>query len=116
MLLIPLGLTVIIEEIVALIWGLRTGKELLTVLWVNAVTNSLVTLIRYFSNQWIHFEGSGVITIIVLELAVLIAEWRLFKKFIPRLSYPFIFSLIMNAASYGAGLMLPVIYRALNAG
>ena len=111
MLLVSLGLTVIIEEIVALIWGLRRAGELLTVLWVNAVTNSLVTQLKYFSNQWIHFSGSDIITIIVLELAVLISEWRLFRKFLPRISHPFLFSLTMNAASYAAGLLMPVIIR-----
>ena len=113
MVLDSLGLTILIEEIAALIWGLRTGKELITVLWVNIVTNSLVTLLRYVSNQWIHFNGSGVITIAVLELAVLITEWRLFKKFLPRISHPFIFSLTLNAASYASGLLLPVILEAL---
>ena len=111
MLLVSLGLTIITEEIAALIWGLRTAKDLVTVLWINVVTNSLVTLLRYCSNQWIHFEGSGTVTIIVLELAVLIAEWRLFKKFLPRIHYPFIFSLTMNAASYAAGLLMPVILQ-----
>lgn len=114
MLLYPLGLTIIIEEIAAIIWGCRKIRELAAVLWINAVTNPLVTLLRYFSNQQIHFEGASVVTIVVLELAVLIAEWRLFKKFLPRLSHPFVFSLTLNAASYAGGLLLPVFLKALS--
>ena len=111
MILIQLGITLIIEETAALLWGLRRVRELMAVLWINAVTNPLVTVLRYLSNQWIHFEGSGVITIVVLELAVLLAEWRLFKRFIPRISHPLVFSLVMNASSYAGGLLIPSIMR-----
>ena len=109
MFLIPYILTVLTEEIAALIWGYRSVKDLLTVLWINTVTNLSVTALRYGSNQLFHSQTASILTLIVLELAVLLCEWRLFRRFLSKGLYFFLFSLIMNAASYGAGYLLPVI-------
>ena len=108
---IPLLLTIAAEEIVALFWGVRKLRDFLTILWVNVVTNLSVTALRYLSNQNIPSQAWRNVILIVLEVAVLFAEWGLFRKFLIKNRHPFLMSLTMNAASYGAGLLLPVILR-----
>ena len=111
MFIISLLLTVAAEEIAALLWGVRRPKDFLTVLWVNAVTNLSVTALRYLSNQTVPSPTWRSVILIILELAVLFTEWRLFRKFLIQNRHPFLMSLTMNAASYGAGLLLPLIMR-----
>ena len=102
--------TVIVEEAIAAIWGCR-GKDLLTVLWVNTVTNPAVTGLRLLMNQTVPSSAARTVLLIIIEAAVLIAEWRLFRYFISGRRNYFLFSLSLNAASYGAGLLMPAIMR-----
>lgn len=107
--LIPYLLTLVIEELAALIWGYRKWKDLATVWWVNTVTNPLVTLIRYLLTQNVHSSDARTWILIAVEVLVVLAEWLLFRRFLSKGSHHFLFSLSLNAASYGAGLLLPVI-------
>ena len=107
--LIPWFATLIIEEIVSLIWGHRTIKDVLTVVWINTITNPLVTLIRYVCAQQIPSQGIRILILVAAEILVVLAEWRLFRKFMSEGRYFFLFSVVMNAASYGFGLLVPSI-------
>ncbi|MBR3401267.1 MAG: hypothetical protein IKG67_03390 [Parasporobacterium sp.] len=110
--LVPYLLTLIVEEAVALLWGYRSGKDLLTVLWINTVTNPLVTLLRYLSAQFLPSQEMRMGILIAAEILVVLAEWLLFRKFLSKGKYFFWFSLCCNAASYGAGLWLgPLLLR-----
>ena len=111
--LIPYVLTLVIEELATLIWGYRSGKDLATVWWVNTVTNPLVTLIRYLLTQNVHSSEARTWIMIAVEILVVLAEWRLFQRFLSKGKHFFLFSLSLNAASYGAGLLLPVILQLL---
>ncbi|MBQ9030531.1 MAG: hypothetical protein IJ106_03645 [Parasporobacterium sp.] len=114
--LIPYLATVLAEEFISLLWGYRSRKQILTVLWVNALTNLPVTALRYLSGQWI---GSGTLRtgiLIFLEAAVVLAEWCLFKKHMGKGQYFLLFSLVMNAGSFGAGLLIPVILQLIHTG
>ena len=111
--MIPYLLTLVIEELAALIWGYRKGKDLLTVWWVNTVTNPLVTLIRYLLTQHLHSANTRTWILIAVEILVVLAEWRLFRRFLGKGNHYFLFSLSLNAASFGAGLLLPVILKLL---
>lgn len=109
--LIPYIVTVIVEEVVALIWGYRSLRDLVTVFWINTLTNLSVTALRYLFNQWLPYPGVSAVVIIILELLVLLCEWQLFRKFLSKGKYFFLFSLVMNGCSYGAGFLIPVILK-----
>ena len=113
---IPYLLTLVVEELAALIWGYRKGKDLATVWWVNTVTNPLVTLIRYLLTQHVHSSDARTWILIAVEVLVVLAEWLLFRRFLSKGKHFFLFSLSLNAASYGAGLLLPSILGLLVAG
>ena len=112
--LVPYLLTLIVEEAAALLWGYRSGKDLLTVLWVNTITNPLVTLLRYLSAQFLSSLEMRTGILIVAEILVVLSEWLLFRSFLSKGKHFFWFSLCLNAASYGAGLWLgPIALRLL---
>ena len=112
--LVPYLLTLIVEEAAALLWGYRSGKDLLTVLWVNTITNPLVTLLRYLSAQFLPSLEMRTEILIVAEILVVLSEWLLFRSFLSKGKHFFWFSLCLNAASYGAGLWLdPIALRLL---
>ena len=112
MFLFPYLITIVIEEAAALLWGYRSGKDLLTVLWINTVTNPLVTLLRYLSAQFLPSQGMRTAILIAAEILVVLSEWLLFRKFLSKGKHFFWFSLCLNAASYAAGLwLLPLVRR-----
>ena len=102
-------LTVVVEEIAALIWGYRKAKDLLTVLWINTVTNPVAVGLRFLSAQFVPSQIWRTMIILVVELGVVLAEWRLFRRFLSKGKYPFFFSLTLNAASYGSGYLIPLL-------
>ena len=105
--LIPWGLTVVVEELASLCWGCLSRRDFLTVLWVNTVTNLPVTALRLLMNRFPVSPAGRTALVLVLEVLVLITEWLLFRRFLKNCRHPFWFSLTLNAASYGAGLLLP---------
>ena len=107
--LIPLLLTILVEEIIALIWGYRSRRDLLVVFLVNLVTNPAVTALRYLAGQYLPAPIHRTLILIFLEILVLLAEWFLFRRFLSKGRHFFLFSLTMNAASFAAGFLLPVI-------
>ena len=110
---IPLLLTVVVEEIGALLWGARSLQDLLAILWINVITNLPVTALRYLSGQILPAPGWRTAIVILLELMVIWAEWKLFRRFLHSNRHSFLTSVTLNAASYGAGLLLPVILALL---
>lgn len=109
MFFIPWLVTVVVEETAAIIWKSRSLREILTVLWVNTVTNPAVTLIRLLLNRNVPEPGTRTAVIILAEIIVVLAEWALFRRFMEKSRNYFLFSVVLNAASYAAGLALPVI-------
>ena len=106
---IPWLVTIAVEETAAVIWKCRSARELLTVLIVNTVTNPAVTLVRLALNRNVPDPGIRKAAVIVIEVIVVLAEWLLFRKFMERKRNYFLFSIVLNGLSYGAGLLLPVI-------
>ena len=111
--LIPYLLTLFVEEIIALLWGYRNPRDLLVILLVNTLTNPAVTALRYLSGQMVPSVAWRTVILAVLEIAVLFSEWRLFRRFFRKGRYLFLFSLILNGASFGAGFLVPVLLRSL---
>ena len=96
-----LGATLVLEFIVALIWGLRK-KELLMVLAANLITHPtlhLILLIGSFFTTNIH------LAIPFLEGGVVLAEYQLLKGLSDwKRGRVFLLSLTMNCFSYFIGL------------
>ncbi|MCF0229092.1 MAG: hypothetical protein HUJ76_05290 [Parasporobacterium sp.] len=111
--LIPYIITIVVEITAALIWGVRSGRSILAVLWINTITNPAVSILRLISYRMISSADVRLVIVILAEIAVLLAEWKLFSHFISERKPYFLMSLTLNGASYGAGLLLPVILTIL---
>lgn len=89
---LSLGLTLMIEVPIAWAWGLR-GRELLTVLIANVMTNPLAVAL--------HLSG---IPQLPIELGVVLAEGFAYSRHFEK--RPWLLALVSNAISWGLGLML----------
>ena len=87
-----LGLTLLIEVPIAYAWGLR-GRELVTVLAANVMTNPLAVAL--------HLWG---IPQLPIELGVVLAEGFVYSQHLKK--RPWRLALVSNALSWGLGLLL----------
>lgn len=90
-----LGLTLLIELPIAYFWGLR-GRELVTVLVANVMTNPLAVALNLCG-----------IPQVPIELGVVLAEGLAYRLHFDK--RPWLLALISNAVSWGIGLLLPFI-------
>ncbi len=98
-------LTIIIETLIALIIGYRK-KDILNVILVNAITNPLVTGLPVFFNVFYSVKARN-IALIILEVFTLLFEGIIYKKYLKEKKLnSFVLSLILNASSYGLGLII----------
>ena len=104
---ISLGLTLAIELPLALLFGVRK-KGLLVVALVNCVTNPAAVLFLWFVS--IYLPGGWYYPAeITIEIVVVLTEWLVYRAFrpeIPSIKRPFLMALVLNACSYGGGLLL----------
>jgi hypothetical protein len=120
---LPLAASICIESLVAALFGFR--RELTAVIWVNLVTNPVLTLV-WLSLFWLGFGktvdatggAAGYVApstwmwflLAGLEVVVVIVEWRLLlmalgrKAFGPRRLLTV--SVVMNAVSATLGTLL----------
>ena len=89
---LSLGLTLAIEVPIAYLWGLR-GRELITVLMANVMTNPLAVAL--------HLWGLPQFPI---EIGVVIAEGFAYSRHFE--TRPWLLALLSNALSWGLGLIL----------
>lgn len=106
-----LGLTIIIETCLACFLGMHEGKDLLIVIIANCITNpaasSVPAVLAFFFGRSIY-----VFMLIIIETAVLFAEWIIFKSFLRyRRIRPFALSLILNAASFITGKIVFLFFE-----
>ena len=99
-----LGLTLLLELVFALVWGLRKEKLLMVVL-MNILTNPAAYVLYSFMTVYLGYPKLW--PAIVLEAAVITIEGLCCKDFIER---PWIFAAAVNAFSYIAGLLLGQIF------
>lgn len=92
-LVLSLLLTLLLEEALALLWGLRGRRELILVALVNCLTNPPVVLLYHA----FHLPA------LPLELAAMAVEWLCYRAFSGQLRRPLAFSVCANAFSFGAG-------------
>ena len=87
--IISLALTLLIEVPIALFWGLR-GRQLLTVVMANVMTNPLAVALHLSGiPQW------------PIELGVVLAEGAAYSLHFE--NRPWLMALVSNAVSWGFG-------------
>jgi hypothetical protein len=102
-------LSFIVEGAVALILGYRKRRELACIFWVNVFSHPLLHYLVWIIQLWWPLSARDPI-IILLEAGVVVLEWQLLCYALPRYQKRrlLLLSAAMNAASYGAGLILPI--------
>lgn len=101
---VSLALTLLFEEGFALLWGLRGKRELTVVALVNVLTNPAAVLLYHTAvGLW---RWSSLPVTIVLECAAVAAEWLCYRACSETLKRPFLFALLANTISFGAGCIL----------
>ena len=105
-LLWALGLTLVLEEGFALLWGVRSKRDLGLVALVNCITNPLVNVLYRLGRLWGWPRGP---VVLALEVAAVLAEWLCYRKTENAVRYPLLFSLCANAFSFCCGLVLQVL-------
>ena len=104
---VSLLLTLIFEEGFALVWGLRGKRELGLVALVNCLTNPPVVLLYYTATGLWHWNAIPVT--LALEAAAVVVEWRCYRMFSEQVKRPFLFALLINLFSYGAGCVINLL-------
>ena len=104
---ISLGLTLVIELALAFLLRVRSKRGLLIVLLANILTNPAAVFLclalgPLFGKFFLLFQ-------LAVEAAAVLAESRVYRDFRKDLDAalsPFLLSLVLNACSYGTGLIL----------
>lgn len=104
---ISLLATLIIEEIIALIWKCSLKDQLIIAL-SNCVTNPIVVFA--FIVLVLYLNANRILVSCVLELSATAAEAFLFRK-ISDIKRPVLFSVTANAVSYFLGLTVSLFLR-----
>ena len=104
---VSLALTIALEEAFALAWGLRGRRELGLVALMNCLTNPPVVLLYHTATGLWHWN-SLLVTAVLEGLAVLV-EWRCCRAFSEQVKRPFLFALLINLFSYGAGCVINLL-------
>lgn len=99
-----LALTLLLEEGFALCWGLRGRRELAVVALMNVLTNPAVVLAHHTAVGLWGWSDAPVTA--ALECLAVLVEWRCCRACSEQLRRPFLFALLANAFSYGAGALL----------
>ena len=104
---VSLGLTLVIEMGLAVLFRVRSKRGLLVVLLVNVMTNPAAVFLclalgPHLGTWYLPFQ-------LLVEAAVVVVEGRVYRQFREELNAalpPFLLSLVLNACSYGTGLIL----------
>ncbi len=104
---VSLLLTLVFEEGFALVWGLRGRRELGLVALVNVLTNPPVVLLYYTATGLWHWNA--VLVTVALEAAAVLVEWRCYRAYSEQVKQPFLFALVINLFSYGAGCVINLL-------
>lgn len=106
---VSLALTLALEGVFALIWGVKSRRDWFLLLAVNAVTNPIVVGLY-------HYGGGGVPLTAALEASAVLAEWLVYRKWGQSTHPAFLFSLCANCFSYFCGLILNMVFGSLLGG
>jgi hypothetical protein len=105
-----LVLVYLVEITLAFVFGARKRRDIETVFIANSVSNPIVVTIAFLM---LHFGVSYAImnfTIIVMEVCVVLCEGAVYRHFLSGGKMnTFVLSLILNAASFGIGILLDLL-------
>lgn len=105
--LIPLVLTILLEEGFALLWGLQGRRQLWLAALVNCLTNPPVNLLYSILTT---LRGLPPLPVAAfLETVVVLVEWMCYRHLDSGIRRPFLLSLCANAFSYAAGYLLQIL-------
>ena len=99
---VSLGLTLILELMLALLWGVER-KDLPLVALVNVLTNPVVVLCHTLAARYL--PGALIWATLALELGAVGTEGYLYRSR-SQISFPWCFSLCANLFSFTVGLLL----------
>ncbi len=101
---VSLGMTLLIEGILALILGI-TKKDITVVLLINTVTNILAVLVSWLAGR--ADEQLGIIVMFIMEGFAVAVEGYAYKTFNIKAEHltkdPWLLSLFMNEVSFAIG-------------
>lgn len=106
---VSLILTIIIESVVARIWGLKTKKEMLLVLLVNILTNPAAVFCVWIGNSYLGSPFDFLFQCII-ELGVVVVEGKVYSSFAREEAWnikkPLQFAFIVNMISWLSGVVI----------
>ena len=70
---VSLALTLILEGLLALLWGVKDRRDWLLLILVNVVTNPIVVSLH-------HLLGGGIALTAGLEAAAVVSEWLAYRR------------------------------------
>lgn len=107
MIVINLLITLAVEVPLAIALGVRKMRDIQTVFLTNCVTNPTVVSIHFLLLHFGATYATILAAILAMELAVVLCEGLVYRKLLPRGKLnPYVLSLILNACSYGVGIVL----------
>lgn len=107
--------TVITEILVAILFGFRNKNSILTVFFINLITNPILNYFLWINNYYIsHFSFIDTYNfpdILILEIIIIFIEWLLLEYILRQNSDKlFILSFIMNFCSFIIGSIILVLF------
>jgi len=104
--LAALLLTLIVESLVAFLFGYRNRRDISCVILVSLVTNPILNFI-FLSNNYFAFLTVNSWTIFAMESMVVLSEWLMLSYVLrDKPKKLLLLSITMNACSYLAGAVL----------
>lgn len=107
-LVICLLLTIVLEEAMALLVGVRKGFDLVVILFTNTLTNPVVVFTGILLSTYTAVPRALYIT--VLEITVFVVEALIYRKLLYcKRPSPFVLSLILNGTSFFIGTTIATL-------
>ena len=99
--------TELLEIGAAALFPERNRRDFLLVFLVNIITNPVVVYLDF----WLRFRMPSVVMwICIAEFTVWLTESLIFRKFLTGKQNPFLYSLVLNSASYFGGMLIQRIF------
>ena len=99
---VSLLLTLLLEGLFGLIWGVKGRRDWLLLLLVNVVTNPIVVTLHYcVSSFWA--------VTLALEMGAVTAEWLAYRRWGRTTRPALLFSLCANCFSYFCGVIFNIL-------
>ena len=103
--------TLAIELTLAFLLGLR-GRNLETVFWVNCLTNPILVTFMFWGLRVPGLRDWVDPIVVLFEDAVVFVEGAIYRQHLKNVRRdPYVLSLLLNATSYGTGLVLNVLLK-----